>query len=466
MLSSTDDFLAILRDRNPEGLICSLDVESLFTNVPVTDTINIICDYCYRTPDTSPPIINEEKLRRLLTLCTKEAPFRHINGTMYRQVDGVAMGSALGVTFANYYMAHIENTVISDLTVKPKLYARYVDDCFLVVEDEQHLELIRREFQNKSVLKFTKEISINNRLNFLDVAIDSNGESYVTSVYRKETNKGHFMNARGECPERYKVGMIRGLIDRTHKISSSIEIFNVECNKLKQLLINNGYSNSLFDCVLKKYVQQKQSQSQETPNQTLDLFYRNQMTSSYKIDEKVLKNIIKQNIKCTNENESIKLNIYYKNRKVSNLVMKNSPNTTELQRTNILYKYECNVGDCEPQAYIGYTRTTLSRRITMHLQSGAPLKHSQDFHNSTLNREQMVSNTSIIRQENDFNRLEIMEALYIKYTKPEINLQITGMGRTLRLLGDKDTCQTTNSRIQHPALAVTTANSPALPNTL
>ena len=77
-------------------------------------------------------------------------------------------------------------------------------------------------------------------------------------------------------------------------------------------------------------------------------------------------------------------------------------------------------------SYIGYTRTTLSRRLTMHLQSGAPLKHSQDFHNSTLNREQMVSNMSIIRQENDFNRLEIMEALYIKYTKPEINLQTTG----------------------------------------
>ena len=135
--------------------------------------------------------------------------------------------------------------------------------------------------------------------------------------------------------------------------------------------------------------------------------------------------------------------------------MKNSPNTTKLQRTNILYKYECNVGDCEPQAYIGYTRTTLSRRITM-------LEHSQDFHSSTLNREQMVSNTSIIRQENDFNRLEIMETLYIKYTKPEINLQTTGMGRTLRLLGDKDMCHTTNYHIRHPALAVTTPNSPAL----
>ena len=73
-------------------------------------------------------------------------------------------------------------------------------------------------------------------------------------------------------------------------------------------------------------------------------------------------------------------------KKVSNLVMKNNPNTNKLQRTNILYKYECNVGDCEPQAYIGYTRTALSCRITLHLQSGPLLKHSQDFHNSTLNK--------------------------------------------------------------------------------
>ena len=98
----------------------------------------------------------------------------------------------------------------------------------------------------------------------------------------------------------------------------------------------------------------------------------------------------------------------------------------------------------------------------MHLQSGAPLKHSQDFHSSTLNREQMVSNTSIIRQENDFNRLEIMEALYIKYTKPETNLQTTGKGRTLRLLGDNELSYATNSYIRHPTLAASTPSSPAL----
>ena len=98
----------------------------------------------------------------------------------------------------------------------------------------------------------------------------------------------------------------------------------------------------------------------------------------------------------------------------------------------------------------------------MNLQSGATLKHSQDFHSSTLNREQMVSNTSIIRQENDFNRLEIMEALYIKYTKREINLQTTGKGRTLRLLGDNEVSYATNSHIRHPTLAASTPSIPAL----
>ena len=55
-----------------------------------------------------------------------------------------------------------------------------------------------------------------------------------------------------------------------------------------------------------------------------------------------------------------------------------------------------------------------------------------------------------------------MEALYIKYTKLEINLQTTGMGLALRLLGDKELSHTTNSHIWHPALAVATPNSPAL----
>ena len=55
-----------------------------------------------------------------------------------------------------------------------------------------------------------------------------------------------------------------------------------------------------------------------------------------------------------------------------------------------------------------------------------------------------------------------MEALYIKYTKPEINLQTTSKGRTLRLLGDNEVSFATNSHIRHPTLTASTPSSPAL----
>ena len=47
-------------------------------------------------------------------------------------------------------------------------------------------------------------------------------------------------------------------------------------------------------------------------------------------------------------------------------------------------------------SYVGLTSTTLSRRLTMHLQGGAPLKHTRPAHNGTLNRDDIVSNTNII----------------------------------------------------------------------
>ena len=52
---STDDFLQIDRTIQPTGTLASLDVESLFTNVPVQDTINIIANNVYHHPDISPP---------------------------------------------------------------------------------------------------------------------------------------------------------------------------------------------------------------------------------------------------------------------------------------------------------------------------------------------------------------------------------------------------------------------------
>ena len=83
---------------------------------------------------------------------------------MYLQIEGVAMGSPLGPLFANFYMAYLENSIFTNPTSKPSIYARYVDDIFIQINSLEQLDLLKTQFENNSVLKFTYETSINNKI--------------------------------------------------------------------------------------------------------------------------------------------------------------------------------------------------------------------------------------------------------------------------------------------------------------
>ena len=42
-----DEYLDILRVKRPDGILASIDVESLFTEVPIHETIDVILDEVY-----------------------------------------------------------------------------------------------------------------------------------------------------------------------------------------------------------------------------------------------------------------------------------------------------------------------------------------------------------------------------------------------------------------------------------
>ena len=126
MLKSRDEFINIIQTTKPDNPPSSLDVESLFTNVPVKETIDIILRNVYNHPTLPAPNIPKQKLKELLMLCTTSVPFRNIDGKMYIQIDGMSMGSPLGPTFANFYMADLENRVLSIPGLKPNIYCRFV----------------------------------------------------------------------------------------------------------------------------------------------------------------------------------------------------------------------------------------------------------------------------------------------------------------------------------------------------
>ena len=81
--------------------MASFKGESLFTNVPLEETIEIILKRIYINKEITTDIPKQE-MKELLILCTKNVHFTFNNDT-YIQVDGVAVGSPLGPVLANIY---------------------------------------------------------------------------------------------------------------------------------------------------------------------------------------------------------------------------------------------------------------------------------------------------------------------------------------------------------------------------
>ena len=120
--------------------MASFDVVSLFTNIPLEETINICLDKLYANTDKVNNI-TRTNLKKLITMASKENHFM-FDGKFFDQIDGVSMGSPLGPILANIFMCNLENRALTNyLGILPTVYKRYVDDCFLIFGSAQQSQV-------------------------------------------------------------------------------------------------------------------------------------------------------------------------------------------------------------------------------------------------------------------------------------------------------------------------------------
>ena len=148
---------------------------------------------------------------------------------------------------------------------------------------------IQETFQNNSVLNFSQEININNKIPFLGVLIDtSNIDWFTISTYTKPTNINPCtLDFHSECSFRYKRTIIKTLISRTKLLSSSQTILLNELQDIKQTVINDRFPNYIVDLEIKYFINKTEPHNiGNTLNhkQSINLYYKNQFHSNYKID--------------------------------------------------------------------------------------------------------------------------------------------------------------------------------------
>jgi len=146
----------------------SLDVVSLFTNVPVDFVYEGISNrWNLIERNTSIPKDEFIKVVKLIL----ESTYFSFNKTIYRQIFGTPMGSPLSPIIANLVLRDLKTKAINKLPFKLFLYRRYVDDILLAASHDQSNIILDTFNSIHDRLQFTLEISINNRINFLDITI-------------------------------------------------------------------------------------------------------------------------------------------------------------------------------------------------------------------------------------------------------------------------------------------------------
>ena len=81
------------------------------------------------------------------------------NDQLFQQIDGVAMGSPLGSTLANWFMGRIEEKIFAlPVDILPKFYCRYVDDSFAIVDCKSKCDAFFNLLNNQhKCVRFTVE---------------------------------------------------------------------------------------------------------------------------------------------------------------------------------------------------------------------------------------------------------------------------------------------------------------------
>ena len=406
--------------------MASFDIVSLFTNIPLKETLKIITDKLF-IANSHFQNFDKSQFTKLLELACMDMHFI-FNDRIYIQTDGVAMGSPIGPTLANIFMCHQETRWLEDCPTefKPIYYRRYVDDTFLCFSSPDHYSLFLDYLNSKHEnIRFTHELPINNNIPFLDLNITFTGNKFQTNIYRKPTFTGLGTNYNSYIFSKFKTNAIKTLLHRAYYLSSSFFALDKEIKFLKTYFSNNGYPPTIFDNFTNKFLNKIYSPSVPIITAAKKKIYHS--LPFYGQDSEPVYNKLFSFLSSVYPHLNFKQVL--KTRSTISSFFQFKDRVPRELLSNIIYKYSCE--DCNA-SYIGSSRRRALERFHEHLgvspRTGRHLTNPSFSHirnHAEENNHRLSLNSFKIIDLCKTPDLCITESLYILQQKPSLNHQQT-----------------------------------------
>jgi len=272
---------------NRDFFLVTCDVESMYTNINNTDGLKTVEFFFNRHPDAKRP---DKHILDLLNISLNNNDFL-FNGSFWLQKSGTAMGKIFAPSYANLFMAKIEEDFFSIIGYRPPFYSRFLDDIFFIWTESYNKLLSFIDLFNAfhRSIKLTHRIS-QTEIDFLDICIYTQpfGDSFNlgSRVHFKPTNTHRLLHKHSFHPKHTFAGIIKGQLTRYFRLCSDITDFHKATSILFRELRNMKYSiRFLYDIKAKLLKDLKNGYQPVTKNYQgltlLPLVYTHHESSHY-----------------------------------------------------------------------------------------------------------------------------------------------------------------------------------------
>ena len=151
------------------------------------------------------------------------------------------------------------------------VWERFVDDVYSIVKRtqlENFFHHINNLLQN---IKFTMEEESNGELAFLDTLLKRNYGEISVLVYRKPTHTDQYLHCSSHHQTSCKESVVSSLFNRAYSIITNKDDLHKENARIKQVLKENGYQESIISKIFKRITNNHSSPQLQQQTQAADI---------------------------------------------------------------------------------------------------------------------------------------------------------------------------------------------------
>ena len=269
-VTSTKEFITNISKikLNGNDRLIILDIEDLFSNIPITRAVDIVLNRIDRSEKFCESNLTKTDVKQLLLFCLQNSYFT-FQGKFFKQKKGLPMGNSLPPLLADLhvYMDDYITNNLKDVNKEDKIW-RYVDDLLIITNMNKEEVQTYTEKLNKITgsIKFTYEYEQNKQLNFLDTTLCRNETSKEIEIrwFRKTTASDRLLNYDSCHPPSVKYNIIKNMTERIIGTTKDKIKQQEDLNSLKKILLKSNYPTDKIEMPIQKILREHTHNQDDT----------------------------------------------------------------------------------------------------------------------------------------------------------------------------------------------------------